>query len=181
MCWRKLFITCIFRLQKMGALEVDKVVHEHEGWRLVSCIWLHGGAIHVLANMLSLLFIGIRLEQEFGFGMVLVICIWFHYLYLYHCFYINVLEEKKLSWVYLAMKSIKKALLSSVISTFLVLLQLELDFSMWYLVLEGVCCLRYSYKRASQLVHLVHCLAYSEGCSQSSSLIGRYMPIRWMN
>jgi len=57
----------------MGALEVDKVVHEHEGWRLISCIWLHGGAIHVLANMLSLLFIGIRLEQEFGFGMVLVI------------------------------------------------------------------------------------------------------------
>lgn len=57
----------------MGALEVDKVVREHEGWRLLSCIWLHGGAIHVLANMLSLVFIGVRLEQEFGFGMVLVI------------------------------------------------------------------------------------------------------------
>ncbi|XP_024631648.1 RHOMBOID-like protein 1 isoform X2 [Medicago truncatula] len=62
-----LFGPSSFTLQKMGALEVDKVVHEHEGWRLVSCIWLHGGAIHVLANMLSLLFIGIRLEQEFGF------------------------------------------------------------------------------------------------------------------
>ncbi|KAF7823654.1 RHOMBOID-like protein 1 [Senna tora] len=54
-------------LDKMGALEVDKVVHKHQAWRLISCIWLHAGVIHVLANMLSLLFIGIRLEQEFGF------------------------------------------------------------------------------------------------------------------
>ncbi|KAJ1406898.1 Rhomboid-like superfamily [Sesbania bispinosa] len=54
-------------LEKMGALEVDKVVHRHQVWRLVSCIWLHGGVVHVLANMLSLVFIGIRLEQEFGF------------------------------------------------------------------------------------------------------------------
>lgn len=53
----------------MGALEVDKVVHGHQGWRLVSCVWLHAGVFHILANMLSLLFIGIRLEQEFGFGM----------------------------------------------------------------------------------------------------------------
>lgn len=57
----------------MGALEVDKVVHKHQVWRLFSCIWLHGGVVHVFANMLSLVFIGIRLEQEFGFGMVLVI------------------------------------------------------------------------------------------------------------
>lgn len=54
-------------LGKMGALEVDKVVHKHQVWRLFSCIWLHGGVVHVLANMLSLVFIGIRLEQEFGF------------------------------------------------------------------------------------------------------------------
>lgn len=53
----------------MGALEVFKVVHRHQAWRLLSCIWLHAGVLHVLANMLSLLFIGIRLEQEFGFGM----------------------------------------------------------------------------------------------------------------
>lgn len=56
----------------MGALEVDKVVHRHQSWRLISCMWLHAGVIHVLANMLSLLFIGIRLEQEFGFGMILL-------------------------------------------------------------------------------------------------------------
>ena len=53
----------------MGALEVDKVVHEHQAWRLFTCIWLHAGVFHILANMLSLIFIGIRLEQEFGFGI----------------------------------------------------------------------------------------------------------------
>ncbi|XP_057749661.1 RHOMBOID-like protein 1 [Arachis stenosperma] len=63
-------------LEKMGALKVDKVVHGHQAWRLFSCIWLHGGVIHLLANMLSLVFIGIRLEQEFGFvriGLLYVI------------------------------------------------------------------------------------------------------------
>jgi membrane associated rhomboid family serine protease len=51
----------------MGALEWRKVVHEHQGWRLLSCMWLHAGIIHLLTNMLSLIFIGIRLEQQFGF------------------------------------------------------------------------------------------------------------------
>lgn len=53
----------------MGALRWDNVVNGHQGWRLVTCIWLHAGIIHLLANMLSLIFIGIRLEQQFGFGM----------------------------------------------------------------------------------------------------------------
>ncbi|XP_022730314.1 RHOMBOID-like protein 1 isoform X2 [Durio zibethinus] len=51
----------------MGALDVSKVVHRHQAWRLISCIWLHAGVFHILANMLSLVFIGIQLEQEFGF------------------------------------------------------------------------------------------------------------------
>ncbi|XP_020595362.1 RHOMBOID-like protein 1 [Phalaenopsis equestris] len=54
----------------MGALDVNKVVHGHQGWRLVTCAWLHAGVVHILANMLSLLFIGIRLEQEFGFPRI---------------------------------------------------------------------------------------------------------------
>nr|AIY60782.1 rhomboid protein Lilbr6813 [Lilium brownii] len=54
-------------LQKLGGLDANKVVQQHQLWRLISCIWLHAGVIHILANMLSLLFIGIRLEQEFGF------------------------------------------------------------------------------------------------------------------
>ncbi|KAJ9185217.1 hypothetical protein P3X46_004875 [Hevea brasiliensis] len=63
-------------LQKLGALDVTKVVDEHQGWRLLTCNWLHGGVFHLLANMLSLLVIGIRLEQEFGFvkiGLLYVI------------------------------------------------------------------------------------------------------------
>ncbi|KAJ8767681.1 hypothetical protein K2173_018239 [Erythroxylum novogranatense] len=60
-------------LEKMGALEWDKVVHAHQGWRLVTCMWLHAGVIHLLANMLSLVFIGIRLEQQFGFARVGII------------------------------------------------------------------------------------------------------------
>ncbi|KAH9614725.1 hypothetical protein KSS87_012436, partial [Heliosperma pusillum] len=54
-------------LQKMGALEINMVVHQHQVWRLISSTWLHAGVVHVLANMLSLIFIGLRLEQEFGF------------------------------------------------------------------------------------------------------------------
>ncbi|KAJ8558512.1 hypothetical protein K7X08_034041 [Anisodus acutangulus] len=54
-------------LQKLGALDVNKVVEERQIWRLFSCMWLHAGVFHVAANMLSLLFVGIRLEQEFGF------------------------------------------------------------------------------------------------------------------
>lgn len=53
----------------MGALKWDDVVNRHQGWRLFTCIWLHAGIIHLAANMLSLVFIGIRLEQQFGFGM----------------------------------------------------------------------------------------------------------------
>ncbi|KAJ6326803.1 hypothetical protein OIU78_013814 [Salix suchowensis] len=60
-------------LEKMGALKWNKVVHGHQGWRLVTCIWLHAGVIHVLTNVLSLIFIGIRLEQEFGFVRVGII------------------------------------------------------------------------------------------------------------
>ncbi|KAK4492057.1 hypothetical protein RD792_002849 [Penstemon davidsonii] len=63
-------------LQSIGALEVREVVEEHEVWRLASCMWLHAGVFHVIANMLSLLFVGIRLEQEFGFvriGLLYVI------------------------------------------------------------------------------------------------------------
>ncbi|GER43307.1 rhomboid family protein [Striga asiatica] len=54
-------------LDKLGALEWNKIVHGNQAWRLITCIWLHAGVIHLLANMLSLVFIGIRLEQQFGF------------------------------------------------------------------------------------------------------------------
>lgn len=55
------------RLLKLGALEFKKTVEEREEWRIVTCMWLHAGVFHVLANMMGLVFIGSRLEQEFGF------------------------------------------------------------------------------------------------------------------
>ncbi|GJU46824.1 rhomboid-like protein 2 [Tanacetum coccineum] len=54
-------------LEKMGALQWWKIVHGHQGWRLVTANWLHAGLIHLVANMLSLVLIGIHLEQQFGF------------------------------------------------------------------------------------------------------------------
>lgn len=56
----------------MGGLDVKKVVKGDEGWRLLSCNWLHGGVVHLLVNMLTLLFIGIRMEREFGFSKYLL-------------------------------------------------------------------------------------------------------------
>ncbi|KAH7420710.1 hypothetical protein KP509_13G018300 [Ceratopteris richardii] len=53
-------------LERVGALDAKKVRYEHQGWRLITCIWLHAGVVHVFVNMLSLLFVGVRLEQEFG-------------------------------------------------------------------------------------------------------------------
>lgn len=60
-------------LQKLGALDTNKVAHGNQGWRLVSCMWLHAGVIHIVVNMLSLLVIGIKLEQEFGFFKIGII------------------------------------------------------------------------------------------------------------
>ncbi|THG05501.1 hypothetical protein TEA_020384 [Camellia sinensis var. sinensis] len=64
---------CVARLEKLGALEWTKVVHKHQAWRLITCIWVHAGIIHLLVNMLCLVFIGIRLEQQFGFVRIGII------------------------------------------------------------------------------------------------------------
>ncbi|RDX72442.1 RHOMBOID-like protein 1, partial [Mucuna pruriens] len=60
----------LWTLRNMGALDVQKVVHRHQGWRLIACMWLHGGVFHLLANMFGLLVVGIRLEKEFGFVLI---------------------------------------------------------------------------------------------------------------
>ncbi|OMO54319.1 Peptidase S54, rhomboid, partial [Corchorus capsularis] len=54
-------------LKNLGGLDWKLVVERKQLWRLISCIWLHGGILHVAANMLSLLFTGVQMEQEFGF------------------------------------------------------------------------------------------------------------------
>lgn len=78
-----------WRLEKLGALEWTKVVHKHQEWRLFTCIWLHAGVIHLLVNMLSLIFVGIRLEQQFGFGMIslLLSCVLTSYFLFFHMFF----------------------------------------------------------------------------------------------
>ncbi|KAK2651601.1 hypothetical protein Ddye_011457 [Dipteronia dyeriana] len=54
-------------LRDLGGLDRRLIVENGEKWRLLSCLWLHAGVIHLVANMLSLLLTGFRLEQEFGF------------------------------------------------------------------------------------------------------------------
>ncbi|KAL1214733.1 RHOMBOID-like protein 6 [Cardamine amara subsp. amara] len=60
-------------LDKMGALEWRKVVQGNEKWRLVTSMWLHGGIFHLLTNMINVIVIGVRLEQQFGFLRVGII------------------------------------------------------------------------------------------------------------
>ncbi|KAI5066899.1 hypothetical protein GOP47_0017427 [Adiantum capillus-veneris] len=62
-------------LSKMGGISSDTVADKHQLWRPFSCIWLHAGVVHLLVDLISLLFVGIRLEQEFG--CVRVGCIYF--------------------------------------------------------------------------------------------------------
>uniref|UniRef100_A0A6N2LFN8 RHOMBOID-like protein n=1 Tax=Salix viminalis TaxID=40686 RepID=A0A6N2LFN8_SALVM len=54
-------------LVKMGALDVARVVNKNQSWRLISCIWLHAGVFHVVANISS--WSGLfRLWWEFAVG-----------------------------------------------------------------------------------------------------------------
>lgn len=57
-------------LGKYGGLDRYKVVRGNEAWRLETSTWLHAGLIHLGANMISLIFVGVRLEQQFGFWKV---------------------------------------------------------------------------------------------------------------
>jgi membrane associated rhomboid family serine protease len=57
-------------LEKYGGLDRYKVVHGNQAWRLETSTWLHAGLIHLGANMISLIFVGVRLEQQFGFWKV---------------------------------------------------------------------------------------------------------------
>lgn len=64
----------------MGALDAYEIVEEKQIWRLFSCIWLHGGVFHVLSNMLGLVLIGIRLEQDYGSGMGQILSTHHHFI-----------------------------------------------------------------------------------------------------
>jgi len=53
------------RLIEMGALEAAQVA-KGEVWRLLSCEFLHGGADHLIGNMLMLYILGLACEHGFG-------------------------------------------------------------------------------------------------------------------
>ncbi|KAI4324717.1 hypothetical protein MLD38_030177 [Melastoma candidum] len=55
------------RLEKLGGLRRKLVVEDNKGWRLISCIWLHAGVVHLATSMLSLMVVGNGLERELGF------------------------------------------------------------------------------------------------------------------
>lgn len=55
-------------LLKMGGLSWAMVAQRHQFWRLLTCLWLHAGLIHLVVNIVCLLFVGIKVEQEFGCG-----------------------------------------------------------------------------------------------------------------
>ncbi|KAK6939794.1 Peptidase S54, rhomboid domain [Dillenia turbinata] len=53
-------------LDDMGAFQRSYLTQYHLSWRLLTCLWLHAGAIHLIVNLCCVVFIGIQLEQEFG-------------------------------------------------------------------------------------------------------------------
>ncbi|XP_034677112.1 RHOMBOID-like protein 8 [Vitis riparia] len=67
-------------LDEMGALQQTFLANHHQTWRLFTCLWLHAGAIHLIINLSSVIFVGIHLEQEFGplrIGMVYILSAFF--------------------------------------------------------------------------------------------------------
>jgi len=82
-CNLLVFITMVFA--GLGFISFDTVdllkwganykpyIMEGQWWRLLSCIFLHGGIAHLLANMYGLLFVGIFLEPVTGKKTFLIV------------------------------------------------------------------------------------------------------------
>ncbi|KAK7282773.1 hypothetical protein RIF29_11812 [Crotalaria pallida] len=54
------------KLDEMGALRRNFLTKYHQTWRLFTFPFLHAGLFHLLINLCSVIFVGIRLEQELG-------------------------------------------------------------------------------------------------------------------
>lgn len=52
-------------LDAVGAVR-RTLLTEHQTWRLLTAPWLHAGVFHLLINLVSVMYLGIHLEQEFG-------------------------------------------------------------------------------------------------------------------
>lgn len=50
----------------MGALRRTFLTEYRQTWRIFTFPVLHAGAIHLVINLCSVVFVGIQLEQEFG-------------------------------------------------------------------------------------------------------------------
>eukprot|EP00510_Aplanochytrium_minuta_P007721 CAMPEP_0184042526 /NCGR_PEP_ID=MMETSP0955-20130417/66393_1 /TAXON_ID=627963 /ORGANISM="Aplanochytrium sp, Strain PBS07" /LENGTH=464 /DNA_ID=CAMNT_0026333295 /DNA_START=198 /DNA_END=1592 /DNA_ORIENTATION=+ len=61
-------------LINLGAKETD-LIQDGDWWRLLSPMVLHVGMVHLLANMLGLVIIGIPMEQEFGSARIALVAI----------------------------------------------------------------------------------------------------------
>lgn len=53
-------------LHRLGALEPYFVIVHHQYWRLVTALFLHGGAVHLLFNLFALYVLGPPLERVIG-------------------------------------------------------------------------------------------------------------------
>jgi len=49
-----------------GAKQYNLMVEDGEWWRLISSMFMHGGIIHIMINMLSLRSLGMELENSYG-------------------------------------------------------------------------------------------------------------------
>ncbi|XP_063935628.1 inactive RHOMBOID-like protein 8 [Daucus carota subsp. sativus] len=50
----------------MGAPRKTLLLRDHEDWRLFTSMWLHSGGFHLMINLVTAIFVGLHLEQEFG-------------------------------------------------------------------------------------------------------------------
>src|SRR6185369_14611243 len=53
-------------LHRIGALEVSSVVVQHEYWRFITALFLHGGLLHLGFNLFALYVLGPPLERSIG-------------------------------------------------------------------------------------------------------------------
>ena len=58
-----------------GAVIADRIVYEQEYWRLITAVFLHAGALHLLVNLIALFQLGKLYEIMFGTRrFVLIYC-----------------------------------------------------------------------------------------------------------
>ncbi|RDX76333.1 RHOMBOID-like protein 8, partial [Mucuna pruriens] len=54
------------KLDEMGALRRSLLTEHHQTWRLFTFPFLHAGLFHLLLNLCSVIYVGVRLEHDFG-------------------------------------------------------------------------------------------------------------------